>query len=353
MGKKVTIQQIADYLGVSKYVVSRALAGKSGVKEETREKVLNTAKQLGYKTEDIIFPTETNTVNNIQHDRSAQKNVLVVLPRSYYQDSVYWGKIIDGISLELNDLSRGMVIMTETDNFTTVINPQGFIGIICVGKLSTTILLEFKKWKIPVVLIDSEEPLFTTDTIFANNYDSSYLLTNYLIGLGHKKMQFIGNYHFSRSFYDRWLGFRSALELHNITEQSNEQVTLHNGLEFEDMYANIKAWIEKEVEDGNELPTAFVCANDLIALYVIDLLKALSFNIPEDISVTGFDNLENSYLRSPTLTTIHVPKEQLGRRAVKSLSNKIKNGKDQHEKVLLTCEMIVRESTAKPKENSV
>ncbi|WP_226666558.1 LacI family DNA-binding transcriptional regulator [Metabacillus litoralis] len=348
MGKKITIQHIADYLGVSKYVVSRALAGKSGVKEETRIKVLDTAKKLGYNTNGQFF-NSPNQMQNESHLKTGQQNVLVVLPKSQYQDSMYWGRIIDGVSSELSELNLGMVIITETDQFTSIINPEGFLGIICVGKLSTAVLLEFKKWGIPVVLIDYEEPLFNTDTIFANNYDSSFKLTNYLIGLGHQNLKFVGNINFSRSFYDRWLGFRSAIEYHGLP--INHQVNLLNtGEDFKTLFTNIKKWLEQVVQLGShELPTTFVCANDSIAIYVIEILKELEVKIPEEISVTGFDNIDNSYLQSPTLTTIHVPKEQMGKRAVRSIVDQKSRKKENFEKILLTCELIVRESSSRAK----
>lgn len=342
MGKKITLQHIADYLGVSKYVVSRALAGKSGVKEETRKKVLETAKQLGYNNNGLLFSS-----NQTEHQvKGSQQNVLVVLPKSQYQDSMYWGKIIDGISSELSEFNLGMVIISESDRFSSLFNSEVFIGIICVGKLSTSVLLEFKTWKVPVVLIDYEDPLFNANTIFANNYDSSYKLTSYLIGLGHHHIKFVGNIYFSRSFYDRWLGYRSAMEYHG--QSVNQDSTLLNkGEDLNAMYENIKKWFETEGSEINQLPTALVCANDSIALFVLDVLKELEVKIPEHISVTGFDNIENSYLHSPTLTTIHVPKEQIGKRSVRSLFDQKEREKDNVEKILLSCELILRESTGR------
>ncbi|MBM7602221.1 LacI family transcriptional regulator [Metabacillus crassostreae] len=344
MGKKITIQHIADYLGVSKYVVSRALAGKSGVKEETRIKVLETAKQLGYNNNGQLF-SSNQTITEHQL-KISQQNVLVVLPKSQYQNSMYWGKIIDGISSELSEFSLGMVIVTESDRFSTVFNSEVFLGIICVGKLSTSVLLEFKTWKVPVVLIDYEEPLFNADTIFANNYDSSYKLTSYLIGLGHRHIKFVGNSYFSRSFYDRWLGYRSALEYHGLSINQNSKL-LNEGEDLTAMCENIKDWLISEVQTIEKSPTALVCANDTIALFVLDILKELEVKIPEQISVTGYDNIDNSYLQSPTLTTIHVPKEQMGKRSVRSLIDQMSREKENAEKILLSCELILRESTGR------
>ncbi|APH04794.1 LacI family DNA-binding transcriptional regulator [Bacillus weihaiensis] len=339
MGKRVTIQHIADYLGVSKYVVSRALAGKSGVKDETRDRVIEAAKKLGYNSSD----QHTTFFSFSQQDavtKNEKRNVLVVLPRSHYQESIYWGKIIDGISSGISYYTLGMVIMTETDQFANVINVDGFVGIISVGKIASPVLMELKKWKVPIVLIDFEDPLLTTDTIFANNYDSSFQLTNYLIGLGHKQIKFIGNIHYSRSFHDRWLGYRSAMECHQLLDHSSELPI--QGDTIEAMYETINIWLQT-------MPpvTALVCANDSLALFVISKLKERNVKVPEEISVTGFDNIENSYLSNPTLTTIHVPKEQIGKHAVKLLVDQVNGNKDYFEKVLLTCELIIRNSTAK------
>ncbi|UHA60216.1 LacI family DNA-binding transcriptional regulator [Metabacillus litoralis] len=245
MAKKVTIQQIADYLGISNFVVSRALSGKSGVKDETRDKVFQVASQLGYFTQKGI--NNSDIKKEVVEDSIDNNSVLIVMPniRSQLKESIYWGPIIKGISDTLENLNLGMVILTE-NNFKSLpraLNPEGFLGLIGVGEVGTQIILEVQNKGVPVVLIDHEDKLYPTDTVFSNNFDSSYLLANHLIGLGHRNIQFVGNINYSRSFFDRWLGFRTALEENDIAI-SNESFELIKDKSTE-MFIDIKDWLQK------------------------------------------------------------------------------------------------------------
>lgn len=344
MAKKVTIQQIADYLGISNFVVSRALSGKSGVKDETRDKVFQVASQLGYFTQKGINNPDIKK-ESVEEDID-NKSVLIVMPniRNQLKESIYWGPIIKGISDTLENLNLGMVIITESNikSLPRALNPEGFLGLIGVGQVATQIILEVQNNGVPVVLIDHEDKLCPTDTVFSNNFDSSYLLANYLIGLGHREIQFVGNINYSRSFFDRWLGFRTALEENDIPINNEYYERIKDN--SDEMFIEVKGWLQKLKAEGNILPTALFCANDSIALHVYKVLQELDIRIPDDISVTGFDNIEDSYLLKPTLTTIDVAKEELGKRAVRSLLNRIDLKTSPKEKIVVASELLLRES---------
>lgn len=346
MSRKVTMQQIADYLGVSTFVVSRALSGKEGVKKETQERVFQAASRLGYFTQKGIDPTLEITEESL-NEQQDKKSVLVVMPniRSQFKESIYWGSIINGISESLEKANLGMVILTEnnSDSLFSVLNPNGFLGLIGVGKISTQIILGVQRIGMPVVLIDHEDNLCPTDSVFANNFESSYLLANYLIGLGHKKIQFIGNIKYSNSFFERWLGFRTALEENNI-DILGEDYNLLEAENVDIMFNEIKDWLQEKKRDITSLPTALFCANDSIAIHVYSVLEELDIKIPDQISVTGFDNIDDSFLLTPTLTTIDVPKEELGKRAVRALSDRIEISNSPNEKIMISGEMLLRDS---------
>lgn len=172
-------------------------------------------------------------------------------------------------------------------------------------------LLEVHRIGLPMVLIDHEDPLIPSDTVFANNVDSMARLTNHLMGTEYTQMHFIGNIGFSRSFRDRWIGFRSALEESGIRLPLEDDANLFlEGVEEDLFQEDFKNWVNKR-KKAKTLPTALVCANDSTALSVSDILKEEGFNIPEDISVTGFDNIEDALRGVPPLTTVHVPKEAM------------------------------------------
>jgi len=350
MAKKITMQKIADYLGVSKFVVSKALAGKDGVNETTRERVIQAASQLGYFTQKNAYVQSMKRMPAVEGGDRNKQSVLVLMPniRAQTQDSLYWGKIVDGIALALDNEGLGMVIVSEhrADNFINILNPSGILGLVGVGQISTSLLLEVHRIGLPMVLIDHEDPLIPSDTIFANNGDSMSRLTYHLIGCGHSQLHFIGNIRFSRSFRDRWIGFRSVLEENLLKVQAEDDAMLFlEGVEDGTFRDEFKGWVAKR-KKAKALPTALICANDSIALSICDVLKEEGLRIPEDISVTGFDNIEDASRGIPPLTTIHVPKEAMGRTAVEKLLARIQNPTGPLQKILISADIVHRDSLA-------
>lgn len=316
----------------------------------TRERVIQAASQLGYFTQKNAYVQSIKrTTPPAGSDRNKQ-SVLVLMPniRSQTQDSLYWGKIVDGIALALDSEGLGMVIVSEhrADNFVNILNPSGILGLIGVGQISTSLLLEVHRIGLPMVLIDHEDPLIPSDTVFANNIDSMSRLTNHLIGTGHVLMHFIGNIRYSRSFRDRWIGFRSAMEENGLKAPLDEDAMLYlEGTDNGSFSEEFKSWLMKR-RKAKDLPTALICANDFIALSVSDILKDEGLQIPGDISVTGFDNIEDASRGIPPLTTVHVPKEAMGRAAVEKLLGRIHNPSAPLEKILITADIVHRDSVA-------
>lgn len=362
MSKKVTMQQIADYLGVSKFVVSKALSGKGGVSEATMERVLQAASQLGYFSQKNAYVKTMKLEQLPKVPAAGKQSVLVLMPNIRFQtkESLYWGRILDGISAKLEEDGYGMVIVSEqsVDHFIHFLNPNGILGLIGVGEISTPLLLEVHRIGLPMVLVDHEDMLIPSDTVFANNYECMYRLTKYLIGNGHQQLCFIGDISYSRSFKDRFLGFRSALEEQEGTgfghgngvgsSMKDELILSVEGFQHEHFQEHIKQWAIKRMK-AKTLPTALLCANDEIAIGAVLALQELGVAVPEEVSVTGFDNIEDSFRTKPALTTVHVPKEMLGKKAVERLLGRIESKQEPMEKLLLAGELLYRESTAQAK----
>ncbi|PZD94634.1 LacI family transcriptional regulator [Paenibacillus sambharensis] len=347
MSKKVTMQQIADYLGVSKFVVSKALSGKGGVSAATKERVIQTASQLGYFAQKNAYVKNINLGQPLPISTAgSRQSVLVLMPNIRFQtkDSVYWGRILDGISAKTEAEGLGMVIVSEqnVDNFLHILNPNGILGMVGVGQISSSLLLEAHRVGVTMVLVDHEDPLIPTDTVFVNNYDCMYRLTKHLLATGHQEIRFVGDVRYSRSFLDRFAGFRSALEEQGIPLRDDNLTRLGEEGEGEEV---IRQWAARK-KRAHTLPTAIVCANDSIARDMIRVLSELGVSVPGEVSVTGFDNIEDAYRISPALSTVHVPKEALGERAVIRLLERVRHPGEPLEKILLAGEVIYRDSTA-------
>jgi len=343
---KVTMQQIADHVGVSKFAVSKALSGQAGVSSETREKIIQAATQLGYFVQKRT-KAAAKPIKDRQSDRKA--TIVVLIPNVRYQNrqSHFWGKILDGISIGADEHQLGMAIVTEhvSDQIAKLINPEGLFGLIGVGTISNQLLLEIRNWGVPFVLVDHEDPLIPADVLFMNNYECSRRIVNYLAGIGHRRFQFVGNVRFSRSFGDRWLGFRAMLEELNIKLEQNAELLALEGDNRSELTERLQTIVEA-MQERRELPTAFVCANDSLAICVMTVLTKLGVQVPAACSVTGFDNIEDAALSQPSLSTIHVNKEALGYRSVEMLLRRIEHPDSPKEKILLAGEFVLRNSTA-------
>ncbi|RED56282.1 LacI family DNA-binding transcriptional regulator [Cohnella lupini] len=176
MSKTVTMQQIADHVNVSKFAVSKALSGKSGVSPDTREKIIRAATQLGYFVQKRNKPVVIRSVPS--RPPSGDRNTIIVLipnVREQTRQSAFWGRIIDGITTGLEENHLGMMIVTEhiTDNFTKLVNPDAVLGLVGVGLISNQLLLDVRNLGIPFVLVDHEDSLIPSDVLFMNNYERS------------------------------------------------------------------------------------------------------------------------------------------------------------------------------------
>ncbi|MBD0383598.1 LacI family DNA-binding transcriptional regulator [Paenibacillus sedimenti] len=338
---KVTMQEIADRVGVSKYAVSKALSGKPGISVVTREKIFELASQLGYLNQKVIKKIQNQTTSE-----QSDKIVCVLIPniRSQNKESGYWGKILDGISKALESEGMGSIIVSDDSpkNFNLVMKPEGLLGVIGVGLIATPMLMELRSKAIPFIMVDHEDEMIESDSIFMNNIDIMRKMTNFLIGKGHKRIQFIGDLRYSRSFFDRWTGFRSIMDGHDLPYLRNHALQ------------NVKPSLREENTNlllsglqsipAGEFPTAIVCANDQIAVLAHKALAEMNLRVPEDCSLTGFDNNIDIIKDFPMLTTINAEKEALGIKAVDLLLWRLKNRQMPFEKILLQSDLIVRES---------
>lgn len=352
------MQHIADHLGVSKFVVSKALSGKGGVNEITKDRVIQAASQLGYFNQKNAYMKRgalprTSASASGSGSGSSRQSVIVLMPSNRFQtrDSLYWGKILEGIDRELESLGIGMMTISESraEDLSHILNPEGILGLIGVGRIESAMLLEVHRLGIPMVLVDHEDALIPTDTVFANNSDSVMRLCQYLIELGHKQLHFIGDISFSRSFRDRWLGYREALEGNGLTVPGIDDPMLQPiTVDIEQYTSFFREWVSERIK-RKSLPTAMICANDAIALNMLEALQEIGIEVPGQVSVTGFDNIDHMRRIPPPLTTIHVPKEAMGQRAVRKLMERIEHPDQIVEKVLVSAEIVHRESTREPR----
>ncbi len=335
MRGKVTLQEIADAAGVSKFAVSRALSGKPGVSEETRTVLVKLAAQMGYFRN---HPKVTGLEPRDTDAREWSGTVLVLFPNIRHQnrESRYWGPVFEGISERLKRKGMDMVTLTEpsTEDMFSLLNPEAIKGIITVGSVSTPMLLNIYRMGIPVVMVDHWDSAFLSDTVFTDNRTCMSELMKDLLSRGYTRFQFVGQIDDAHSFYERWEAFRSTLEMSGVQLQQNKSF-LHGGVQA----------LDEELDKLNEseLPEVFVCANDVTAAQAVDVLKRKGIDVPRRCGVTGFDDTNE---QMPIYATVRVDKELLGMRAVDQLLWRMTNPDSPVEKKLLHAELVIRERHA-------
>ncbi|OAS15087.1 LacI family DNA-binding transcriptional regulator [Paenibacillus oryzisoli] len=340
--KKITLQMIAETVGVSKALVSKALSNDPAVKNETKELIWQTATEMGYRFD--------NLRKSISYSKTG--NIAVLMPQAYLDDIEYWGKIIRGIDRELatNELSMmlsGVDISQDPEESLPRSIHEGKVdGALLLGHIPEAFMEALEAKDVPFVLVDANVHNGKYDHILANNFLGAYDATSYLLHAGHRHIAFVGDSETALSFRERERGFEEAMK--NFKTQTVEDVESYwvrgVGVSGRGNYVDTAfPDILRETITAKKV-TGFFCANDRLAIETLRLLNDWHLKCPEDYSIVGFDDISLSEFVTPMLTTVRVPKESMGSRAVQCLQKRIQNHQLVTEQVLLTTELVERDS---------
>ncbi|MEC0370651.1 LacI family DNA-binding transcriptional regulator [Paenibacillus chibensis] len=340
MKEKVTIQDIADALGISRNTASKALNGSDSIPSETRNKVIKKAIELKYK-QFAYMETDNLLAKNPGN--------IALLTANMPSSSHFGSRLISGlekrISAEGYNLSIHIVRDFERsaqqlpNNFET----SKVDGIICIELFDKEYTQKITSLGLPTIFIDCAADMFypdlEADLLLMENEHSTYFMTRKLIESGCSSLGFIGDYNHCKSFNERWAGFNRALTEAGLPLDL-DQCILNPDKEF----ISEADWMDKRLAQITDLPAAFVCANDFIAVNVMKSLKNKNVSIPEDIAVVGFDNAPESRIVEPHLTTVHIFSDEMGITAADMLLSRIQEPSQPHQVTHIQTKPIFRES---------
>lgn len=339
MAKSVTLADIAAKVGVSNVAVSKALSGKPGVSDEMRARIKSVAEELGYVS------TASGKSGSIETG-----NIGVVIPENYYgYTTSFYGQMYEKVVRALyNNKYYGILeLLTQEDekecNLPKVMQDEKVDGLILLGQMNEAYIAKMVgQMELPVFFLDTYIRATTFDTVISDGYYGMYMLTNYLISQGHRKIGFVGSVDVTSSITDRFWGYRRALR--------------ENGIEFEESWE-----IPDRREDGKSFEKildspagldAFACNSDFTAHILIQNLEAAGYRVPEDVSVVGFDNFLPVGMESEQITTYGVDMERMAETCVKSLIKKIKHKKYVEGIQIVTGRMVLKKTVRKKQESS-
>ena len=334
---KVTMKDIAKELNISINAVSIALNDKPGVSESMRLKILRTADKMGY-------------INEKHHYLSVfSKSNICILMQSYYANTGHFYSIVLRSIVECaKQLGYISILNYFEDNqfeFPDCIIDRKVAGILVVGKISDQNLNQLKNTGIPVVLVDYTSLRDTCDCVLTHDKQGGYLITQYVIDKGYKRVGFFGDLEYSLSFSDRFIGYKQALVNRSITSDIESYINQYSILHGTEKYV-----LENDVNGivsllkKSELPEVFVCANDSNAFILLNALTLMNIKVPDQIGITGFDDTPLCNKTIPKLTTVQVQKELMGEIAVSKLIDRIHRENDVQMTQLLSTKIIERDS---------
>lgn len=338
MEKKVTMQDIAVRLNISKNSVSQALSGKAGVSEETRKLVQDTADELGY-----IY---SNSRNQKQTDNNVLKNIALIASDYAFSLKGFFGEIYLSIEKELKARDMNFFIESiDSDSIENLIMPSLLTnykidGVLILSHLSTDYTSKIISSGVPTVLIDHHEPYLQADSILTNNRFGAFMAVEHLIQLGHREIAFLGNVDISPSYQERLDGYSLALKKYGI--KPNENLLLINVQEDQ-------CHIKQSIDNLLDQPSAYFCVNDGLGFLLTSELQQRGLNVPDEVSVCSFDNGQLSQIATPKITTMDIDLNYFGKKAVEQLCWRMENKDEPIHEILLPTKLIIRESTSEKK----
>jgi len=343
--KALTIKDIARETGVSPYTVSAVINDYPSVKPETRAKVLACIKRLQY-----VPNRNARGLALGENSPSAHRGVFgVVLPADIRGgfSNIAVSDILNGIARE--SMHRGFSLMTQLirPEYRHTVDTPRFItedlveGVIVISGGCEDLLRDLHARRIPYVVAEGSSFGVDSHLVYVDNVHAAYTAVEHLLSLGHREIGIIsGGEIDSHPTAERLEGVRKALMAYHVPFRKEL---------VEPGWFSFRGGYEATVRLLNRVGrvSALFCMNDISAIGALTALAERGLSVPGDISVVGFDDIEIAADTRPPLTTVHVPREQVGVLAVQQLDSIRTNTHSPYTRTILHAELIIRASTAR------
>lgn len=334
-----TAKQIAAALGISEAAVSMALNNKPGVSTATRRLVWKTAEELGYdftriRERNAPFKEINGTISFILFRRHG----------AVVTDTPFFAQVSEGVGMACKEEGYHLNVsyLYEGDDVARLlkdIEAMGCKGVVLLGtEMRPEDFAPFTRLEMPLVLLDAYFDRLPLDYVLINNLQGAYAATSYLINKRKTQPGYLHSSYAIHNFNQRSEGFYRALREHGMPSSKSPVHYLTPSLEgaYGDMI--------ELLESGEDMTGCYFADNDLIACGAMRALLEKGYRIPEDVALVGFDNMPTAAYISPALTTVHVPKQEMGQTAVRRLTRLIRFPDDVPLKIELSTSLIKRKS---------
>ena len=338
--KKVTIQDIADELGVSRNTVSKAINNSEGLADATRERILQKAIEMGYKQFSFMRVREKDEVEREPQD----KGKIALLTGNVIAPAHFASLMLDKLKRELDQCGYALnTHRVDRDNFLCRTLPITFVpeqvrAIICVEMFNRAYDEMICSLGLPVLFVDGPHKRdgidLPADQIYMDNTTAITRFVNDMLVRGKRRIGFIGDYEHCQSFFERYTAYRCAMIMAGAPVDEQLCIKTSGQERLEEVFKSLPA-----------LPDVFICANDFVADDAIYALRKLGKSVPEDVLFCGFDDSPNSRIMTPALTTVHIHTQIMAFSAMQLLISRIEQPNLDYRTVHTETELIYRDST--------
>lgn len=328
-----TIADVAREANVSVATVSRVLNNHNSVRPETYERVYRAIEKLSFEP--------NMSARNLR--RNETRVILIVAPNI---TNPYYAHILSGIGDAASEYGYSALIYNtngeearEKEGLDMLKKKRADGAILLAINIDSPWLKEYAD-KYPIVHCSEYTRDLDIPKVSIDNYKATQDIMDYIISLGHKRIATISSSNKYISTHLRLQGYKDSLEQHGLKLDENYIALANDDYSFKSGKAAAFKLLKQEVR-----PTAIFCISDTIALGAITAAKELGIRVPEDLTIIGFDDVDDTTMFHPYITTIAQPCYELGREAFKMLFDCINVGKINKGKVL-PHEFRIRESSA-------
>ena len=326
----MTLDQVAKKAGVSSATVSRVLNDVSVVKKSTRARVMRAAQELKYhpnlharslargqsRTLGIILSNMENPfffdIFQMLESCARARNYEAVVANTGYRSE----QLVSSVRLMIGWRVAGIAAI--------------------VSEMDEDLIQTITDSRIPCVFYDVGKPSRNITNVRVDYRKGIEKTVEYLHGLGHSRIAFIGHHTSLGPINERRASFVDAVSRFAPRAQIR-------AIEAADGFQGGRQAARELISSGFK-PTAIVCVNDFMAVGVLRELRESGIRVPADISVTGFDNIALSEFCSPALTTVHIPRDVIGRKIFECLVPDPKRPRPKGREIVIDPELVVRES---------
>ena len=328
MGQKVRMADIAQRLGISIVSVSKALAGKDGVSEEMRARVVALAAEMGY-----VAPGQSRA-------DTAPGNIGILVADRFFDDSTFYSALYREVLMRCTASGYSAlleIVSPEREancQMPAMIVGHKVEGLIFMGEINRAYFQAAVQAGLPFMLLDFYDDELAADCVISDGVAGGYRLTRHLLEQGRADIGFVGSIFATSSIMDRYLGYTKAMLRAGHPPRAEWRLEDRNA---EGRFIPLQL--------PQVLPQAFVCSCDEVAFNLVEALKRRGCGIPGDVAVVGYDDYRFAQLCDPPLTTYRVNVEEMATAVVSQLIRKMRGKRIVAGSIVIAGQLVTRRST--------